>query len=266
VFAPRALSEVITARLYSATMPYDEKKLRLERLNVEAAYHAAYGFWSLKGVIAERWAHGPTFGAFNEGPNQVILTPALEEPDRNIAAVYGLRASGLNAEGRNWTAKAPDTATRWLGDVYEVLRPKMTVRVGVSLVALYPLKNPTAASQRLRKQFYRDERLEQLFPSSRYPDFHSAVDWLGLKPHTEDSYDQMSTVIGVIGPVHRGLFFAFEDRERDSSWWMGMKLDYLERRDEDGIQDVVGTAGRMIEQGMVDFGRIARSTLPTVVD
>lgn len=229
-------------------------------MEAHTTYHAAYAFWSLKGVLAERWGHGPIFGAFSETGDRVLLSPALEEVDRNIAAIYGLRTSGLNAEGPHWVGQAPRLAERWLADVYQVLKPKKTVRVRVDLTAIYPIRDPDRASEALRARFYDDSNLRRLVPD-RYEHFHAAVDWLA----TEGS-PQMSCVLGVIGPAHQGAgLFAFDDSFLSDQWWMGVRLSHVEQNEEQGLEDPAARINHLIKLAYEDVGRVARVALPAIV-
>ena len=44
-------------------MDYRVDKLHLRRYDLQINYHAAYLYWNLRGILAEKWAHGPLFGA-----------------------------------------------------------------------------------------------------------------------------------------------------------------------------------------------------------
>jgi hypothetical protein len=240
-------------------MAYDPKKLRLERVKLDVTYHATYTFYGLKGVIAERWAHGPIFGAVGEvGTGQLNLSPASGEGvDERIVAVAGIRTSGLVAEGRQWAPQAMDLGNRWFADIYKALNPKRTVSVTVEFFGLYPVRDEQRATQRLRERFYQDERLEDL--AGKGP-FHAAVE---IMAHDEKTF--RTIVLGVVGPPHAGMFFTFEDKQRDSQWAMGVRLHYA-HRDPEGIEDPLATLAASMKSAEHDWERIGRRIFPAVVD
>ena len=77
-------------------MPFRADQLVIERLDVQLTYHSAYTYWSLKGVLAERWAHGAIFGAYGEQPQQISLQPSPEHGQS--ADSRRLRAEGQRAK------------------------------------------------------------------------------------------------------------------------------------------------------------------------
>jgi hypothetical protein len=246
-------------------MPFDRKQLRLERFQAEVGYHAAYLFWNLRGVLAERWAHGPLFGATNETPQQVSLMPIWgETPDQRLQAAYGLRACGVVGEGQEWVTEARGIAADFISDGLEVLRPKRVVRVAVNLFGLYPVPDMIQASRRLRSTFYRSEALEAVLPESERTrsDFHSAIDFI---VPDGDSGTNLSVIVGAVGPPHRGSFFAVADPERDDQWWIGLRV---ERREvvEQGISNPRRALSAMLGRASDDFEHVARTVLTEVVE
>lgn len=258
-----AIAQPPRASYTQPVVPYDKSELRLERYHVEVAYHAAYNFWNVRGVIAERWAHGPVFGAASEIPGQVTLLPTAgdkETPDQRLQASYGLRASGLNAEGEKWVPTAQEITNDWFADALEVLRPKRVVRVVVSLFGLYPLADALQASRKLRDWAYTKESLEAVLPPSaqQHRDrFHSAVDFLVPEG---DSGTGLSVIVGAVGPPHRGSFFVQADKKRDSTWFMGFRV---ERKliEERGIKDARRSLTSIVKETKADHDHVAQAVL-----
>ena len=78
------LSRLQDDRLYGDSV-YNDRRIRVQRAVVDVSYHAAYNYWSLRGILAERWAHGPLFGATGESPEQTTLMPPPDvTPPRTI--------------------------------------------------------------------------------------------------------------------------------------------------------------------------------------
>jgi hypothetical protein len=116
-------------------------RLHLRRYDAQISYHAAYLFWNLRGLLAEKWAHGPIFGAYGIAEDAISLSPAAEEASRVVqtpTAIYGLRASGLLWEMTD-RHKATELANDWLKDCHEALQPRRVTRTYVRFVYSYPL-------------------------------------------------------------------------------------------------------------------------------
>jgi hypothetical protein len=239
-------------------MAFDLEKLRIERINTEISYHATYTFYGLKGVLAERWAHGPIFGAVGElGTAQLNLTPQSgENLDERLVAVVGLRACALLAEGPRWTQDARPIAREWFEDVYTVLKPQRTVTVRTEVLALYPIRDPYAATRHLVSGYYQDDKLTAFTGSERY--------LAAVETFSPDENPQKTLIMGVIGPPHRNQFFTFPDPQRDEHWWMGLRFNYGVV-DEDGIADPLAGLATELEQVFSDLNRLARSALPSLV-
>jgi hypothetical protein len=244
------------------TEVFDNSQIRLERVQTDVGYHAAYNFWTLRGVLAERWGHGPLFGGYSETQDAIVLTPAVAPdttgPPRRIQAVYGLRAAGVNGEGAEGVEDALSISDDWIADVFEVLRPKRAVRVAVVLFFLYPVTNAAQASRNLRGKFYRPSAVEGILPSGllKHRDrYHSAVDMI---VPLDDNGSFVSVVIGAVGPLHQGQFFATPDPERDRSWFLGMRY-HAQHLDPDGFSDAPAVLKRTLESHLSDatgmFGR-----------
>jgi hypothetical protein len=249
-------------------LPYDKSRLRLERFQGELSYHAAYNYWNLRGVLAERWAHGPVFGAASalDAFAQTTLTPATGEGgDTRLWAAYGLRASGLLAEGQYWVPQAPRLLERWIGDALDVFQPKRVVRAATSLFALYPVDDITEASTKLRELHQGSTPLQDLFPDSlreHRDSFHSAIDFL---VPLDDEGSNVSVVIGAVGPIHKGGFFIEPDEERDNTWWMGIRYDRRRLAEAEGLKEPGLALKRMAQRSMADVEHLAEHALEGVV-
>lgn len=218
-------------------------------------YHATWSFFGLKGIIAERWAHGPTFGAVTEvGTRQLNLSPP-EDDDEQIMGIVGVRTSGLIAEGDR-TAEVADLAPRWFEDIISALKPQVVVSVGVEVFGLHPLRDPWRASERLRSKYYRDGAIEGLAGEAR---MHSAVEVLD-----SDGTPMRTIILGVVGPPHRGSYFTFPDKTRDDSWWMGLRLNYAETNDE-GLLDPLERLERTRQAALAEWHRIGLQAFPPLI-
>jgi hypothetical protein len=245
-------------------MPFREDTIRFERFYAEMTYHSAYNYLSLKGVLAERWAHGPLFGAFSEAGAQITLTAAGEPggpPPRPVQAFYGLKASGFVYERlpRNELSDVTDDAVSWISDVYTVLSPRRVIGTQVQWFLLHPIDNAERSSRLLRDRYYNATNSARLKPS-RYGSYHSAVENV-----VTQGPEMYTVVLGVVGPPHKGQFFSSDDPERDARWWMGLRIAFS-FKDEDGIDDPVDRMREMVSQATTDVLDLARIGFNGVID
>jgi hypothetical protein len=206
------------------------KTLRLERFRTDLVYNAAYDFWNLKGLLAERWAHGPIFGAVADQGNQVTLTPESGFKEDRVEAMYGLRSSSFDRELVEDVERTYSEAHDWMADVIEALDPKKTTRIAVQWFALKHVGNLDAArsaNRKLRLHYYDKSRFDALVPD--YQDQFAAVNSLSI-----EGDKQFHLTMGLVGPPHKNTMFGVADAERDSQWWMGLNVTLL-RFNEDGL-------------------------------
>lgn len=246
-------------------MPFREDKVRFERFSADSAYHAAYNFLSLKGVLAERWAHGPVFGAFADTGNQITLTPGpdpeIARPTRLVQAFYGLKSSGFHYEQlpRSEVGGIAEIAAAWHKDAMTVLVPRRTTQLVVGWFLLHPISNPEKSSRLLRERYYKSEATALLKPE-RYSSYHSAVETL-----IDQGDEAYTIVLGVVGPPHKGQFFAHAGPDRDSRWWMGLRTSYS-RRNDDGLEEPAEQIRDMISQSRIDVIELARIGFRGLID
>jgi hypothetical protein len=240
-------------------MRFDPKKLRLERLTIDSTYHSTYTFHGLKGAIAERWAHGPIFGAVAEiGTQQLNLSPVVDDViDEKFFGYIGIRTSGLVAEGKTRTRELPEIAGPWFEDIYAALKPRRTVAIKAELFGLYPLTDPWRATQKLRRRYYQDDALSELAGAQRT---HAAVEIFA-----SDEQPQRTIIVGVYGPPHKGAYFMSTDKRRDSHWWMGVRIAHA-AKDDDGLSEPLTIINDVLQSALMEWERVGRNVLPNVVD
>jgi hypothetical protein len=118
------------------------------------------------------------------------------------------------------------------------------------------VRDPHAATRRLISRYYNADALSAFAESDR---FFAAVDVIAA-----DEQPQRSAIMGVVGPPHRGAYFTFPDDDRDSRWWMGLRLHYG-AHDEDGIPDPLATLRTSLDGLYGDVSRLARSGLAAIL-
>ena len=245
-------------------MSFDPTKVRLERLKTDLHYHAAYNYLSLKGVLAERWAHGPIFGALADLGNQVKLTPESGFDKDRVEGMYGLRYSYFDRELVRDRKNTNEQTLEWFGDVIDVFDPRVITKVSIQYFALYPLSNIAAAesaTQKLRRHYYNEDKIDGLLPQGFDHNF-VALDGLCL-----DHEREWHLVVGAVGPPHKGRFFGVADPQRDENWWMGLNF-HLVRKNDEGLGD--GDPMSVIENAMNDasaeYDRLVMQALGSVLN
>lgn len=246
-------------------MAFDPKKVRLERFRIELNFHAAYDFWSLKGALAEKWAHGPIFGAFVDQGNQVKLTPEGGFEKDRVEATYGTKVAAFDFEWVQDPAATYRLALQWLSDVVKVLGPRKTTRMAVQWFPLYPLgsfQTAQTANSKLRHGYYDDKgRFGTLLPD--YPRKLAAVESMCL-----EGDKQWSCVMGLVGPPHKNMYFGVPDEERDSRWWMGLNFNLVRFDDENGLavdESPMPLVEELLEEGESEYRRLVEQGLAGVV-
>lgn len=243
---------------------FDANALRLERFQVEVGYPAAFRFWTFKGVLADKYAHGPKFGAYADLGNQVKLTPKDGFAEDQAEVTYGIKGASFDQEQVADHERSRNEARQWFEDVLQVLEPKKITRVRAHWFALYPIGNEDAArskSQKIRLHYYDKDKLDAIQPD--YGSRHAAIDTLCI-----DGDKKWSVVIGAVGPPHRNVYFGVPDRERDRKWWMGLNFN-LARENDDGLAEdgvaLSGTIKELIDEGATEYMRLIDVGLKPVV-
>lgn len=240
---------------------YRPEQLQIARMQVDVTYNAAFLYWSLKGALAERWGHGPTFSGFADLGNQVNLSPGPDANRPGLVAYYGILQSGFNAEPVTDRAADRELALRWAGDVIEVLKPQRVVRLYVNLFCLYPTGNAEVASARLTERYYRRDRVAQVLPEAWPGSRHHAIEGIVV-----DGDENRSVVVGVVGPPHRGSgYFMSQNPDRDGRWWIGLRYIRVVANEAEGIEDPRDRLALMLNDADGDIRDVADRVLRNVV-
>lgn len=242
-------------------MHFDKGRLRLRRYEMQMAYHAAYLYWNLRGVLAEKWGHGPVFGAYGESQDQVTLTPARTDPlvPVQLAGVYGLRNSALLWEDTR-KKEAQDLALEWLSDCLAVLTPRRVVRVALKIVYSYPVKDPKRVTEVLVKDY---PNLGS-FPPQSYPVKHVGVTFQARE--TKGDVDVLATgIFGPYGPDQAKSMFQ-SSTERDSEWALGLIYD-ISIGSEKGLSEPKRYLEEMAKRGDSEsYDLLTRTIMRTISD
>ena len=232
---------------------FDRNKLTLRRFEVQMLYHAAYLYWGLRGLLAERWGHGPYFSAYGTSEDELRLT-RLPGIASDLVALVGLRRSAFIAEGDS-VAEGRALARSWLDDVLTTLSPVRVTRVLVRNLYAYPVSDPARMSQAMIKYF---PGLDGFVPKG-LGTRHGGLQYQ-IVDEAEDMTVRRSVTFGVYGPSQQSEYFNLVDSE----WHLGFHhlADWIS---EDGLDnpshlldEAIGTASdEAWEHARTQIARVA---------
>jgi hypothetical protein len=239
---------------------YDVRRLKLRKLELQMHYHAAYQFWNLKGVIAEKWGHGPHFGAYSESSNEVRLTVAAGKPSP-LVGVYGLRVSAFGAEHQRFE-DASGLAVEWMSDCLETLRPILVNRLVLRLYYAYPVHDAQRVSQALASEY---PGVEQLWDSEAYDTVHGGLQSQQIRSLEDGGQKVTSVIFGAYSPNQQREWFNVVDAY-DGPWTLGFHY-FQERRSSDaGFSDRQSEIDQLIKEARAESWSWARSHVARVVN
>jgi hypothetical protein len=127
----------------------------LRRFEIVMSCSASFFFWSLRGALAEKWGHGPHFGAWTEAQNQFTLLPQadMSTAERKMAAMAGIITSSFLWECPEVPAYAEQLAQEWLSDVLETLTPQTVNRVQIRRYFSVPLHDGDEVQRTLDAEY-----------------------------------------------------------------------------------------------------------------
>jgi hypothetical protein len=239
---------------------YDVRRLKLRKLELQMHYHAAYQFWNLKGVIAEKWGHGPHFGAYSETSNEVRLTAASGEPSPFVG-VYGLKVSAFAAEKTKFE-DASSLAVEWMSDCLETLRPLLVNRLILRLFYAYPSSDEKRVSQALAGEY---PGVEQLWDTGSYETVHGGLQSQQIRPGDDGGRITTSVIFGAYSPNQQREWFNVVDPE-DAPWALGFHYFQERRSADEGFSDREAEIDQLMKEGREESWSWARSHVARVMN
>jgi hypothetical protein len=197
---------------------FDKNLLKLRRYEVQIHYDAAYLFWDLRGVLAEKWAHGPHFGAYGTGPDSVTLS--RKAGDSSLVGTYSLKASAFLCEDTSFgITKSENLALEWLGDCLKALKPRRVRRIYSKVIYSYPIRDRQRVSSAILKEY---PQIAEFTPRE-YDEVQRGVTFHARRK--SPGMEVLSTgQLGVYGPDQaRAILQAFT--EADEQWALGLVYD-----------------------------------------
>ncbi len=176
-FAPKSLSQTRELSYdpddrdsLGGLVAFSRERLELRHFEVQLLYDAAFLFWGIGGVLAERWAHGPRFGAYSLNFDRLLLTKAAG--DNTVVGACGLKASAFSSEEEGASIRQSERfALQWLDDCIKVLQPQHITRVYVKIIYSYPVQ----ARDRIASTLFNEYPGLREFPVSDYKEVQPGI-------------------------------------------------------------------------------------------
>ena len=239
---------------------YDVRRLKLRKLELQMHYHAAYQFWNLKGVIAEKWGHGPHFGAYSEASNEVRLTVASGSPSP-LVGVYGLKVSAFAAEHQKFE-DASELAVEWMSDCLETLRPVLVNRLILRLFYAYPVRDEQRVSHAFASEY---PGVEQLWDSESYDTVHGGLQSQQIRSVEDGGQIATSVIFGAYSPNQPREWFNVVDAD-DAPWTLGFHYFQERRSPDDGFSNRQSEIDQLMKEARDESWSWARSHVARVIN
>lgn len=234
---------------------YDKRHLQLRRVDLQMNHHAAFLFWNVKGALAESWAHGPDFGAYSHGPDELQVKPPTQSPEDRVL-VAGLKNCGLWSERPGQTIEdVTSVAREWLSDCLTTLRPSLVTRFALTAFWSYPVSDRDLPKVRSALDGLCGARP---FDTTGFTEGEGGVT-AALRGKDERGFAKFATLIlGVYGSEQAGMYF--NRRRPDEEVGVGLQCQ-VEWRREEGFEDAQETMKRFTDES---FAWSRSQIMPTI--
>jgi hypothetical protein len=195
---------------------FDRGRMTLRHCEVQLLYDAAFLYWGVAGVLAERWGHGPTFAAYSFNSDRLLLSKVAG--DNTVAAICGLKGSAFSSEETGIElSSVSKLALQWLSECAEVLRPRHITRAYVKIAYSYPIQSP----ERVAGAIFEEYPAIREFPIPGYADVQPGITFHARSGKAP--YEDLATgMFGVYGPDQAPSIFQTV-REQEST--LGLVYD-----------------------------------------
>lgn len=239
---------------------YRDRVLKLRRFEVTVTYHAAFLYWNVRGILAEKWCHGPHFEAFHDAGEQIQLSRATEQP-QDRWAVAGLRASVFLSER---DGQKPDEVTSlsldWLNDCIDVLKPQLVNRVTTNVFYSYPVEASriTRARAALSEQF----PATTAFDLERWSEIETGIT-VAARRESASEREFLTGIFGVYGPEQASDYFAWQPKGDERG--LGLRIHHSRARDA-GFDDPKRAVADAVASSITDATRQVHGTVRKVMN
>lgn len=234
---------------------YDKHLVKLRRVDLQMHHHAAFLLWNTKGALAESWAHGPEFGAFTHGPDELqIKPPTSSDQDRILMA--GLKNCGLWSERPGQGAdELIDVASEWLSDCLTTLRPQVVSRFSMSIFWSYPVPERDVPKVRNGLDRHCGQRP---FDTSGFSEIEGGVT-TAMRGKDAAGFEKFATIVlGVYGLEQASMYLNNVDAEEPPGVGLQCQLNW---RQDEGFKDAEATMKRFTGES---FAWAESQLMPTI--
>jgi hypothetical protein len=191
----------------------------LRRYEIQILYDTAFLFLGTRGVVAEKWGHGPYFEAWSEQPGQITLTQSAAVPSP-LLGIMGIRVSLVVWQTPKSRESASALSSEFLSDCIQAFQPQAIRRVIIKMHYISPTTQPQALNAKLLQDH---PTIAQIIPDG-HDETYSGVMFNALSHHRDDQIRSMCT-LGIYSKEATQQFFGYED-EDDPEWAMGCFIEY----------------------------------------
>jgi hypothetical protein len=248
---------------YNKVVPSTEVNLR--RFEIVVNYSAAFLFWNLRGILAEKWAHGPHFGAFSDqGPSQFTLTADAGPMDQPIGAneskvrtagMAGLRQSSFVWEDPIRQKAAEEIGLQWLTDVIDVAKPKVVQRIHIRRYHSKSIRRPDAVQKKIDDEFLSGNSVGP-------PNYHHKFNGVAFQYREHD----LTTTgqFGIWGNNQTSQWF-MGPSPNDKEWNLGLFMDFM-LDSKAGFDDPLSELNNLITQSRTESAEVQGRTIRRIGD
>jgi hypothetical protein len=210
----RAIVLTRTGKVAQATMTEI-----LRRYEIQVAYDTAFLYLGTRGVVAEKWGHGPYFQAWSEQPGQITLTQTADATSQ-LSGVLGIRISLVVWQKPKSRESASQLSCEFLSDCVKAFQPQNIRSVGVKLHYISPTEQPQVLNAKLLEEH---PTLAQIIPPGHETTYSGLM--FNAELHDRDDQIRSSCNLGIYPKEASQQYFGYED-EDDPQWAMGCFIEY----------------------------------------
>ncbi len=194
----------------------------LRKLELQMAHQPSFLFWDLKGAVAERWSHGPHFGAVADQGNQITLQSDEEQDAKghgHRAGVAGIMVSNFVWEMPPQRLSAGEVSVEWLRDCVTAFKPKVVHRIVAREQWTIALDDPDAVQSALGARY---PEISEHVPSGYGPPY-SGLSFNATRQASGASR-LLSVTVGIIREGMSAQYFNVHD-DGDTAPILGVFVD-----------------------------------------
>lgn len=240
-------------------MAYEQNKLRLRRFETQINHHSAFLFWNLKGVMAEKWAHGPHFGAYQQEPDRLVLTKKAGQPS-DLVAICTLKGSAFISEDMLYPKIQP-LVESWFADCIEVFQPRVVNTLNQKVFYAYPVKDAEKVNGLVLKQYPG----LGTFPPDDYEERFAAAQFQ-VRRTEKGEHITTPGIFGMYSPEQSKILFSTRVADFDEQWNLGLSYETTRTSQPKGFDEPMGALNRFLDAAYKESKQLVNRTIARVLN